>query len=119
MAQSAAHETKPTLVVMGGDDRVAVDMLAIEIGAKLAGDMKRLTGKFSARQYQAFITDGGDMEVEEILASADDVLNRHSLMILTGYRDTDVWNTALEKISRDFSPSMSLLLLNHEEGAER
>lgn len=119
MTHLAAHETKPTLVVMGGDDKVAVDMLAIEIGAKLAGDMKRLTGKFSAKHYQAFITGGEDMKVEEILASADDVLNRHNLMILTGYRDTEIWNKALEEIAHHFSPSMSLLLLNHEEGAQK
>jgi hypothetical protein len=109
MSQTKIDQKTSTLVVLTGADEQAVDTLAVEIGRKMASDMNRLTGKFAAQQWQAFITDGRNMNKEELLESSLDVMNRHNIMLIVGYQDNDEWNDALSEISKNCSTSLLIV----------
>lgn len=107
-----SHEVKcplrPTLLVISAATAYEGRSLAERAGRQYAENMRRLTQKFSPRNWDITVS---DMAAEGALGRSWQSLESANMAILTGYRGTEKDNALLAKLSAAASPVMTLINL--------
>ena len=96
---------RPTLLVIAGEQDYEARSLAEKVARTYAGDMRRLTEKFSQRHWDIVSCDIND---KALLQSVWKSMDSANMAIITGYRGTDADNEILSKIICAASPLTTL-----------